>query len=101
MIIAFTTKDKKIIDDFNNPILVIDTNTNTKEEKNYLEAMSYCDVLVTSHLDGFASEDVKKYGVTPIIYRGSIEDAIIDIKDSGLKRTMPIGTNEGCGSCAI
>ena len=98
MIMAFTTKDKKNISEFNSPILLIDTTDNYQKEDTYLNAMKIADVLVTSHLDGFASEDVKKNGVTPIIYRGSIEDAINDIKDSGIKRTLPVGSNGGgCG----
>ena len=102
MILAFTTKDKKTISDFHSPILLIDTTDNYQKEDTYLNAMKIADVLVTSHLDGFASEDVKKNGVTPVIYRGTIEEAINDLKDSGIKRTLPIGETDGCGgSCGI
>ena len=102
MIIAFTTKDKVNIDDFNSPILLIDTTDSFQKEDTYLNAMKIADVLVTAHLDGFASEDVKKHGVTPVIYRGKITDAINDLKDSGIKRTTPVGESDGCGgSCGI
>jgi len=102
MIIAFTTKDKDIISDFNAPILLVDTNDNSKKETTYIESMKYADILVTSHLDGFAAEDVKKHGVTPVIYRGSIQNAINDLKDCGITRTLPIGHSEGCGgSCGV
>ena len=103
MIIAITTNDKKNISDFNSPILLIDTEKNTQNETQYLEAMKYADIFVTSHLDGFASEDVKKHGVTPVIYRSSIENAIKDLKDCGITRTLPFGENDsGCGgSCGV
>jgi len=102
MLIAFTTKDKINIDDFNSPILVVDTLDNSQKETTYLDAMKYVDLLVTSHLDGFAAEDVKKYGVTPVIYRGTIENGINDLKDSGIKRTLPIGEGGGgCSTCGV
>jgi len=99
MIFAFTTKDKINISEFNSPILLIDTTDNFQKEDTYINAMKIADVLVTSHLDGFASEDIKKHGVTPIIYRGTIQNAINDLKDSEIKRTLPVGDNGG--SCGI
>jgi len=103
MYIAITTKDGVNVDDFNSPIILIDTRKWVQEDLNYLEAMKYADIFVTSHLDGFASEDVKKHGVTPVIYRGSIENAIKDLKDCGITRTLPFGENDsGCGgSCGV
>jgi len=101
MIIAITTKDEINIDEFNSPILLIDTDKNTKISVTYLEAMKYADIFVTSHLDGFASEDIKKNGVTPVIYRGNIKNAINDLKECGIKRELPIGENAGCSSCGI
>jgi hypothetical protein len=101
MKIAFTTKDKNNVSDFNSPILLIDTDDNSQKETSYMEAMKYADILVTSHLDGFASEDVTKYGVTPVVYRGSIENAINDLKDCGLKRTLPVGEGGDCKTCGI
>jgi len=102
MIIAVTSNDNINIAEFNNPILLIDTEKNTKENINYLESLKYADIFVTSHLDGFASEDIKNNGVTPVIYRGSIENAIKDLKDCGITRTLPYGeNNSGCSSCGI
>jgi len=103
MIIAITTKDKENVTDFNSPILLIDTDKNIKEEIQYLEALKFADIFVTSHLDGFAAEDIKENGVTPVIYRGKVEKAINDLKDCGIKRTLPYGeNNSGCGgSCGI
>jgi len=103
MIIAITSKDDINVSDFNSPILLINTDNNTKEKLEYLDAMRYADIFVTSHLDGFASEDVKKHGVTPVIYRGTIENAINDLKDCGITRTLPFGeNNSGCGgSCGV
>ena len=103
MVLAFTTKDKMEISDFNSPILVIDTETNSRVEETYFKALSYADVLVTAHLDGFAAEDVTKYGVTPIMFRGTIEDGLKEFKNCGIKRSLPIGANQGCstGSCGV
>jgi hypothetical protein len=103
MIIAITTKDETNIDDFNSPILLINTEKNTKEKIDYLESLKYADIFVTSHLDGFASEDIKKSGVTPVIYRGTIENAINDLKDCGITRELPYGENSSScgGSCGI
>lgn len=103
MIIAITTKDKESVTDFNSPILLIDTDKNIKEEIQYLEALKFADIFVTSHLDGFAAEDIKENGVTPVIYRGTIQNAVNDLKDCGIKRTLPYGeNNSGCGgSCGI
>jgi len=102
MKIAFTTKDKVNIDTFNNPILIIDTENSSKEEMNYMNAMKIVDVLVTSHLDGFETENVKSYGVTPVIYRGKIENAINDLKDCGITRTLPVGEGGGgCSTCGV
>ena len=103
MIMAITTNDKINISDFNTPILLIDTKDNSQKEMNYLESLKYADILITSHLDGFASEDVTKSGVTPVIYRGTIEDGIKNLKDCGIKRTLPYGENSsGCGgTCGV
>jgi len=103
MIIAITTKDKENVTDFNSPILLIDTDKNTNKEIQYLEALKFADIFVTSHLDGFTAKDIKENGVTPVIYRGKIEEAINDLKGCGIKRTLPYGeNNSGCGgSCGI
>jgi len=103
MKIAITSKDKINITEFNSPILLIDTIDNSQKELDYLEVLRYADIFVTSHLDGFASEDIKDNGVTPVIYRGTIKNAIEDLKDCGIKRTLPYGeNNSGCGgSCGI
>jgi hypothetical protein len=39
--------------------------------------------------------------VTPVVYRGSIENAINDLKDCGLKRTLPVGEGGDCKTCGI
>ena len=103
MNIAFTTKDKIDISEFNSPILLINTEDNSKKELSYFEALKYADIFVTSHLDGFASEDIKENGVTPVIYRGTIKEAIKDLKDCGIKRSSPYGENKSScgGSCGI
>jgi len=103
MNIAITTKDNINVTEFNSPIFLINSEDNSKKEMSYLEVLRYADIFVTSHLDGFASEDIKENGVTPVIYRGSIENAIKDLKDCGIKRTLPYGENNSkCGgSCGV
>ena len=55
--------------------------------------------LIPLYLMGY---NVKKYGVTPVIYRGTIENGINDLKDSGIKRTLPIGEGGGgCSTCGV
>jgi len=104
MILAITTNDDKNVGYFNSKkILLIDTDKNTKEETNYMKAVKYADVLITSHLDGFDAENITKNGVNPIKFIGTIDEAIENFKDCGLNRSLPIGESEGCsgGSCGI
>jgi len=102
MILAITTNDNKNISSFNSKkILLIDTEKNTKEETNYINAIKYADVLITAHLDGFDAENITKNGVHPIKFIGTIDEAIENFKDCGLKRTLPIGDNNSCSACGI
>jgi hypothetical protein len=103
MIIAITTNDNKNVGEFSSSkILLVDTETDKREETNFLNGVKYADILVTSHLDGFDAEEIVKNGVNPIKFLGSIEEAIENFKDCGLKRTLPIGENGSCGgSCGI
>ena len=103
MNIAITSKDGINITDFNSPILLIDTENNSKKEMNYLEVLKYADILVTSHLDGFEAENVTESVVTPVRFSGTIEEAIKELKDCGITRTLPYGENSsGCGgTCGV
>ena len=102
MIIAVCTKDDKNIGDFSEShILLVDTEKNTQTKETYLKAIGLCDTIISSHFDGFAVVNITESGVTPIAYKGSIEDAIEVAKNSGLKRTKPQVTDNnihiGCG----
>jgi hypothetical protein len=103
MVIAITTNDGKNVGVFNSKkVLLIDTDKNTKEESNYMQAVKYADILVTSHLDGFDAENITKSGAHPVKFNGTIEEAIEIFKDCGLERTMPVGQSEGCGgTCGV
>lgn len=102
MNIAITSNDQVNISDFNSKIFLFDTTTNTQKEISYIESLKFADIFVTAHLDGFASENIKQSGITPVIYRGNIKDAINELKDCGIKRDMPYGENyNGCGACEI
>lgn len=106
MIIAICTKDDLNIGDFSEShIILIDTDNNSRENETYLKAIGLCDIIVSSHFDGFAVTNITESGVTPLAHRGTIEEAIELCKNSGITRTKPkitdpqahIGCGGGCG----
>lgn len=107
MIIAICTKDDVNIGDFaGSHIVLVDTEDNSRKNEAYLKAVGVCDVIVSSHFDGFAVTNITESGVTPMAHRGTIEEAIELCKDSGITRNKPKITDPnahiGCGGgCSI